>query len=545
MSTAQASPGTRDSIEAQLDRILSAPEFRASERISNFLRFIVQEALDGRGDRLKGYTIGVQVFDRDESFDPQTDSIVRVEAGRLRRMLNQYYLTDGSEDPLRIHLPKGGYVPEFQDLAEPRKDPSAATQARATPSPCEPRQSRGKPFVAVLAFDNMSGDPAQDYFCDGMSEEIITELCRFQGLCVIARNSSFQYKGKHLDVRQIGRELNVQFVLEGSVRKAADQIKVSAQLIDAGSGEHLWAESFHRDLTVQNILDVQANIAAQVVARTADASGAIARAQSDQTRHKGTDSLDAYEHMLRFYEYVNAEGLEKHGQIREGLERAVEIDPGYSDAWAALAWVYGDEFRFNFNRRSEEYDPLRKALDAANRAVRLNPASALAHQHLCLIQFCLGNIELFRSHLERALDLSPNNTYLLADAGVHLAAIGDWDRSTALIDRAVALNPTHPGWYNFAPFLHAYHRGEYQDAYRYATKFQSPELFWSHAMLAAACAQLGQRDKAHEAVKALLAIYPDFEDNVRFEMGKWHFCEPVYTAIIDGFEKAGLAIAQR
>ena len=550
MHTAQSSYYSPEVVTTELNRVLATPDFTASERISRFLRFVVEESLADRADRLKGYTVGVEVFDRDDSFDPQTDSIVRVEAGRLRRMLKQYYLTKGRDDPLRIELPKGSYVPVFKspaprDQAErPQKYPTAptttdptgaATEAKATALPLGPS-------VAVLAFANMSGDPAQEYFCDGIAEEIITELTRFHDLFVIARHSSFQYKGKHSDVRQIGRELGVRYVLEGSVRRAENAVRVSAQLLDAGSGEHLWAENFDRDLTVENILQVQDSIANEVVARTASPYGVITRAQSKGARGTATDQLTAYESVLRFYDFVANENPEKHASIRDRLEQAVAIDPGYSDAWAVLAWVYGDEYRYEYNPRPQLYDALDKALEAAQRAVELDPESALAYHHLCLAHFSRGELDRFRTVAQRALALNPNNAYLLADVGVHLTFCGDWEQGIPLMEKAVALNPVYPGWYLYAFFVDCYRQGDYSGAYQHAKKFNFPAIFWSHALMAMACAQLGRHEEAQQALAELLKQYPNFESTALDHMRKRHFPNELVDKFIEGLSKAGLKI---
>ena len=325
---AEDAPPTDEAVRAQLARILGSDDFAQSTRIKGFLGFVVEEALAGRGERLKEYSIATQVFERDESFDPQTNTIVRVEAGRLRRRLERYYLTQGRDDEVRIDLPKGSYVPLFrrQRKAQPPSQPSQ----EAAPQPIDAAFALPSgPSIAVLPFENLSGDPGQAFFADGITEEIINDLTRFPDLRVIARHSTFKYKGQHVDIREVGRDLGVRYVLEGSVRKGGDLLRVTGQLIDAADGSHLFSENYDRDLSAQNILEIQDDISDRIVAAVGQPYGVMARAGARQARAKASHTLDAYDAVLRFYEYWFEHSPERHAAVRSALLRAVELDPGY------------------------------------------------------------------------------------------------------------------------------------------------------------------------------------------------------------------------
>ena len=204
------------------------------------MEYIVNETLAGRGERLKGYNIALEVFDRPETFDPDVDPIVRMEAARLRDRLREYYEADGQNDPIRIDLPKGTYTPQIEFRHE---DASRIPRQKVPPTQ---EVSSTVPSVAVLPFDDLSADQNLGYLGDGVAEDIITALSRFPDLAVVARTSSFTYKGKAVDMRQVGKELGVGYVVEGSVRKDGDKIRIVSQLIDTKNGEHVWAERFDR-----------------------------------------------------------------------------------------------------------------------------------------------------------------------------------------------------------------------------------------------------------------------------------------------------------
>src|SRR5215472_15951154 len=218
-----------ESICAELEKILSSKVFVRSERLCRFLRLTVERVLTGEADQIKEYTLGRDVFDRDQNYDPRVDSIVRVEARRLRRKLREYYKDLGASDPVSIEFPAGSYIPVFHYRTP--ADPKLSSQFTSPElKPLNPRT------VAVLPFVNLSPDPEQDFFCDGITEAILNTLTTVPQLNVVARTSVFRFKGRHGDVREIGRQLHAGTVIEGSVRKSENQLRISAQVIDASKG---------------------------------------------------------------------------------------------------------------------------------------------------------------------------------------------------------------------------------------------------------------------------------------------------------------------
>ena len=245
--TAATNP-TPEAVRTQLKRILKSKAFKGSDKQRNFLNFVVNESLDGRASQLKGYTIAVSVYGRSETFDPQVDPIVRVEAGRLRRALDRYYLTAGSDDPVLITIPKGAYVPAFRTVY--RANPANDSERRET----QRRTTLARPSIAVMPLLNLTGYPSNDYFVDGLTEEFTTELARYQDFRVIASQSTIRYKGEKADAQSIGRNLKVRFLLSGSVRKDSDTVKITVRLVDTGSGVQIWGENYKRELSASNLI---------------------------------------------------------------------------------------------------------------------------------------------------------------------------------------------------------------------------------------------------------------------------------------------------
>jgi adenylate cyclase len=394
------------------------------------------------------------------------------------------------------------------------------------------------PSIAVLPFANLSGDQGQEYFADGMTEEIITQLTRFRELFVIARNSTFRYKAQAVDMKTIGRELGMRYVLEGSIRTSPDTIRVTAQLIDAMTGTHLWAETYDRQLTARNILDVQHEITEQIVAKIAEPFGVISRVGVTETQRKGTDNLTAYECVVRVrLQHDSPSSPALHLQQRDCLERAVALDANYAEAWAWLALTYMHEYVFGFNPKPE---PLDRVLKAARRAVALDPASAITHYSLAYAYFFRHELEPFTAAAEQAFELNPNNALILGSLGNLFGWIGQLDRSMALTKKAMVLNPHHPTFFYATIFNYHYHRREYKDALAAAQKWNQPDFFWNQAHLAEAYAQLGRTKEAQAAVARLLKLYPDFPQRARAEMRIWNVTDEIAEHWLDGLRKAGL-----
>ena len=328
-------------IRDQLDRLLHSRQFEKSRRRRQFLEYIVNETLAGRSDRLTGHHLALEVFGRPDTFDPVIDPVVRVEAARLRDKLREYYAGDGERDPIRIELPKGTYAPHIEVRHESR-----VVRRKAPPTRGE--VSSTVPSLAVLSFDDLSANQNLAYLGDGVAEDIITALSRFPDLRVVARGSSFAYKGKAVDLRQVGEELGVGYVLEGSVRNDGDKLRIVAQLIDTKSGEHIWAERFDRSGVDPWALQDQ--VTGAIVSALTGEKGALMEAQHRQAWGKGT-TLKEYDYYLRGHDqlmkYTN-EGIERSGEIwREGLAKfpnspLLRVKLGWHHMVRAYAFVSDD-----------------------------------------------------------------------------------------------------------------------------------------------------------------------------------------------------------
>jgi TolB-like protein/tetratricopeptide (TPR) repeat protein len=413
---------------------------------------------------------------------------------------------------------------------------SAALQASIAPAAARPTGIE-EFWVAVLPFKYSGANPDLTALAEGLTEEIVTGLSRFSYLRVIAR-SSLQFASEAADARSVGTRLGARYVMEGSLRQAGSALRVSVQLLDPGSGAHLWAETYDRPFHPENIFALQDDLVPLIVSTVADAHGVLPHTLSEALRSRHPDQLSPYEAVLRSFGYGYRMTPEEHAAVRACLERAVQQAPGYADAWGMLSLVYTEEFSNGFNARP---DPLGRALQAARRAADAAPSSALAYNALARALFFRKEFQAFRIAADRAVQLNPMNGPTLAGLGGMMAYAGDWEHGCAQAERAARLNPRHPGGYWFPLLYNAYRQRDYRGALSVGLKINLPEFFATHEAMAATYGQLGERDAAAGSVRELLRLKPDFVITARDELRKW-FDRDLVEHQIEGLRKAGLEI---
>jgi TolB-like protein/Tfp pilus assembly protein PilF len=563
-------------VRAQLDRILKSGPFQRSRRRQRFLEYIVNETLAGRGDRIKGYTIALEVFGRPATFDSNVDPTVRMEAARLRDRLREYYEADGQGDPVRIELPKGTYTPhiEFRQKAvDPRPDATPPHRGAGPIAP--PAQSLKTPLgspvgfviavaltllagfgawswwfnssiplsekssIAVLPFENIGNESQWDRFADGLTEDIVTDLSHSKDLFVVARNSTETYKRKPADVRSVGRDLGVRYVLEGSIQPSGDQIRVTTQLIDAKTGGHVWSNRYDRP--AKDLFKVQSDVTGKIAATLTGYQGAVAEAERSLIRRKPPSDLTAYEFYLLAMEAKH--GSAAGGVTREGLEqaeqlflKALEIDPQLARAYVGLAYIY--EYRLEFGLGSAA-DNLAKQVEAARNAVRLDPNDGET-------QLVLGHAFAYQGLADQALEqfakaetLAPNNADVLILIAWYLPQLGQPERAVSLAEKALQLNPNYPYWYNQGLRLAYFLGGQFDKSIRYAKRVTDPFAI-DYAYLAAASAMTGDMAAAKAAAAEVSHLDPDWSVE-RYLSDGGGYPENVALLFVEGARKAGVA----
>ncbi len=583
-------PPSPAEVRDQVQRILDSPSFEASDRRRRFLGYVVDELLAGRADRLKGYSIATAVFDRDDSFDPQTDPVVRLEARRLRRGLEHYYLTAGRDDPIRIEIPKGGYAPTCERrvsaLADLSPAPAAPGPSDAPPptagrvrirrhwrattslaillsalaglavmtawlwlthvaagpnvaSQAQDLQLAG-PAVAVVPFDDLSGTERGRLFAGGLTQDLIASLLRFQDLRVYEVPGSGQ--GRAAPGGR-GQQLEIRYEIKGSVRLTSDRIRLAVQLLEAGSGRYLWSETYDRRLTSEDVFAVQAELAAELAGHLAEPYGVVHKVSADLFRRHRPETLAAYECVLQVFAYRRTFSQELYRSARECLDETVRRDPSYPDGWAMLAFAHLDEYRwYGFGPLHGQRVALDQALAAAQRARDLDPDNVTSLSAYAAVQYYRGQFAEAESAQRRAVALNPNNPEILAQLGWRLAFARDWDAGISLVRQATRQSMLHSGWYYMILAFDSYRRGDYQAAL--ADMNQAGELdFFGGAALVAMCqAELGNQKAARRALDRAIALDPTLATDPRGAYRLHHVPESLIDKFIDGLRKAGLEV---
>jgi len=535
----QASQISPQEIRDQLNRIRDSSEFRATARRKAFLYYVLEEYIAGRHERLKGFTIALAVFGRDAKFDPQLDPIVRLEAGRLRRDLEHYYLTAGRSDPIIIDLPKGAYVPAISRRDSGVIEPVGPPKVRPPEVPSAATQHMF--LVAVMRFVMVNSGPEDKYFAEGLSQEVAKSLSRFQSISVVAPNSVIAARGD--DGGNMRTELAVSYVLEGAVEKGSGTIKVSARLVDAVSGQLIWAESYQKEFDTQRVFEVSEDISLRIAANIGSNYGALTRSFLAKGWVKRPEHLESLDCVLRFYQHQHSGWAESHARVRDCLEGVVARDPDYAAAWANLAYIYAQESRLGLNPTPNRRPAaLYRALNAAEHAVELGPGSATAYVTLATVHFDREDYAAFRRMGETAMWLSPGDPDVLAHFGMRLAFLGDWERGVRLVQKALDLSPYHPHWFHYPVAFHYYLQGDYERAMLTAEKVRPVGLLGSDFFAAMCFAKSGEPECAREAAGRLIAAHPDASAEFWALMRGYKFRPDAAESLADGLRKAGVPI---
>ncbi|MDR9807469.1 hypothetical protein [Rhizobium hidalgonense] len=599
---ANGSPGaaipTTSETREQLDRIRSSQEFHAPDRGRRFLDYIVEETLAERGTYLKAYTIALEVFGRDASFDAQNDPVVRIEAGRIRRALERYYLVAGQFDKVVITIPKGGYVPCFRHsdacpatdlgpLAETgdSPDPVLQTATPSKPADFSPRNEStvqsspaprtfyltavslglmtliiafGIPFlfspqtqsstspadrpdfpqVLVEPFEDLSEAGVSAGIARGLTDEVIGHLAKFREIVVIS-NLPAALRGQP----QTKGLKEPRFALQGRVRVEDSRLRLTARFVNRDDGSVIWANSYNKDLRIQDVLQVEADLAQEVATALAPPYGVISQSDTATTNPSNSDERDDYACTQSYYSYrvdLNPKG---HAAVRACLQRATERNPRNSTYWALLSMTYLDELRFQFSlNRVPALSTLKSAVETARRAADLDPQNARALQALMLANFFNGDVEAALRVGAAAYELNPTDTEVAGEYGFRLALSGKWDTGCELMSRAVNKNPGPKGYYEVGLAMCAYMREDYQAAELWVRMADLRYNPIHHLVLLAILGAEGRLDEAREEQDWLKANAPALLANIRSEIAIRLPRPEDQQRILAGLNAAGVAI---
>ncbi len=578
-----------EEISDALARITSSVEFEKAYRLRQLLEHLVTRQLAGEEDDLKGYNIGLDVFEKGKSFDPDTDTIVRVQMVRLRRMLEHYYLTHGKEEQIIIEIPKGRYVPAYRVGGRFDNEQHASQVADAAsllwqsikgwvaskpypfaaalgamllfswlsssllPTIKEPpqktvmkrenyRMPRG-PSIAVLPFANGTGNKKYDLLIRGLPAHIIESLTRFRELFVYAPDTTLGRDDEVEERLRTARKLGATYSLLGDFAVEEKKLTVSAFLMMTDTGRIVWSKHFERQLSGDNLHAIQINIAASTAGQLGQPFGVIHRMESALNSQIKPQDFNAYQCILHFYKYATRETEKKHLEVRKCLEMNIAKTPNHAQSWAALSWMHVDEYRHGFNpKKDTSISALDRAFIAIRKAIMLDPEDAFIYRRLAIVMNLRGDMEASQKAIKKAVELNPYHADVLAHMGWNLKQSGQWDKAYLFARKAIRLNPSHPPWYMETPFWYYYRNQDCNNSYRTAKKHYLlvPEVAIREIMLILA-GQLCKQKDIVENVKILNENYRSFLTKPRKLLHDYGLSEPLLSEIIANLQEAGVA----
>lgn len=542
-------PLQESDIRAALAHVLGSDDFKRSKRVGSFLRFVVEEKLADRGDRLKAFSIAREVYSRDENFDPRTDTIVRVDAGRLRQRLASYYKASGRDNPVRIDVPKGGYSPIFsrnEDVA------SNAQLQTSTPPPVsiapnrkayilagllvlaisaviagwmlfeKDRQAvpgasdviRDDPgtsstaFLVVLPLQTLSGNPLEDRLAAGLLEAIVTDMAKLSGLSVMAHASLLNLDARSPDLETLRREFGATHALRGSLEHEDDQIRVNVQLIDIVNGTTIWADRL--DGKTHDLLGLQDVLAARIVKHMAVQVSSEEQALLNQRHSSSPEALALYRQALVLLMPPN--DMDRIITARHMFQRIIDIDPEFAGGYAGKGFSHS--ITVLFLKSTEPNIELKKGINLALKAIETDPGFGMGYVTLAFSYAMSGRQEEALSNARRAIAVQPGDAFTRFVYGLSLTLSGNPVEAMTQLSEAIRLDPAEPRTpYRNVLGIAYYQTEDYSTAAeRFEENLRTGGPTGPHMMVfhASTYAELGKEEKAKSVIHDLVRSYPNF-----------------------------------
>lgn len=517
-----------DSIRNQLQRILASPEFTATESQREFLKFVVLETLSGNSDEIKGFTVATCVFGRGDEFDQAIDPIVSIQANKLRRALERYYLVAGHSDPVYIDIPKGTYVPVFTE------------HSPSTPI-TEPRVARAKasvveelwPTILIRPFLNLTGDTSLDWLGSGFASELRMEMTWHRDIQVL--------KGIPDGCNRRAADTIAKFVIDGEIFNDIEGIKVIVTLTDTLSNLQLWSKGLNCGSDPSQLIAFQKKIVQTIAAQIGCEQGVIAKKIITESTDKAPEQLKTYEAILRFLEYMQAPTEEGFIQALYGLEHAKKLEPLCSKVWSMLARLYIIIYSLEIPGFVLG-DAKNKAVSCAEKGAKLAPDSQFTRAILAFVRLLTNETSAAKKEVQLAYELYPDSVVLLDTIGYVMALSGEWEQGTELISKAIRRNPYHGAYVHYALWANWIRQKNYEQAYQETMHFRRPQIFWEPLAKASTLGNLGRLEEGKNCIEDLLALKPDFPSRGRILISRFVKFKHIADSIVDGLKKCGLVL---
>ncbi len=527
---------TPEQVRAALDRVVQSDVFRPSPQLASFLSFVVEASLQGRGDRLKGYTIGVEALKRNKTFDPQIDPIVRVEATRLRRAMERYYAGPGAGSAVRIALARGSYVPLFYYANTRTGD--ATDDVRTAGSGFQP--GNGMPTLLIQPFELLAAPANQAVSAATLHDKLCDAFARFDTINIVSGSAEAAGAAAPATAEQSHQMANFNYRLMGSVEFRDDgTTSVRFRLLDVSDGTVVWARVFERLTTAGGRSAAEDAIVTELAATLVQPFGVI-RAHERVKHLAGGAGDPRYRWIVEASESFRSFKPAQHARARAELERLTTADPGFASGFSYLAAIYFREFQYGHAGQLGDRAMLDRALDMARKAIELKPESSRAYHILFGVLFARHEIAAAFAAGDKAIALNKYDTTVLSDYGGRLILVGEVERGMEMLQRAGEFGTVRPSWHHFYMFLGSYLRGDLTNTIHHANQITNEDYPLGLVARALAATTAGDRERASRSIQRLRSLSPAWATNPRGELDKFFPVAALADRLSRDLARAGL-----
>ena len=520
-----------DSIILQAEKICNADAFKTKKLLCKFLSFIISESLAGREHQLKGYTIAIEVFGREKDFDSDNNALIRIHAGRLRRVLKAYYSDEGQFDEIIIEMPKGGYIPQFT-LNTNSKIAEAPKQRIEKDLPTGPS-------IAILPFENQTGDSSKDYFVRGFSEELSVELTRYEDLVIYDCRETASELFTQYDIHPFITNNDIRFILEGAINFDSTNVKVLVRVTDRHDSKQLWAQSYLRDLSVNNIITIREEIAEHISAIIGGEFGIVLQKVHNEAYGDRDLKIENYHTILKYFHYEQNLTPQAFQDAFIALSQAHEADPNSGIICGLLSSLYMTAYLLDTPITEDDCGLI---ASLADKAYDLEPNSMIVQTIVAIKHFVFSDRTQFFNMYNRCMNQNPKGIFRLGELAFHASLYGSWEEGKKILDKLMCINVGFPNFFYGITTLYYYRKGEYNKSLIEANKYIYPELFWANLHRIAALGQLNRVTEAVSEIEELLRLKPHFEKQATELISRFIKEEDLVEHVLEGLRKAGMNV---
>jgi TolB-like protein len=520
---------TTDEITLELQRVLNFPLFKNSPTLSNFLEYIVTETLNGRSKEIKEYNIAVNVLKRPSSFNCSDDAVVRIHAGRLRRILNLYYITEGITNPFYIDIPKGSYVPYFK--VNNKNDNNINSNTFSFPSSTNP-------IVAIFPFKCLTEKEEEKIFSLVLGEEVSAELSRFKDISVIGYYSSEMMTKISQNILEAGKIVKADYIITGSIQFIGERVRIRLNLLMASTGEVMMTKALNKEIEI-GMSEIQDEIIQSFTGAIGGYYGRIFQEMGTASPLKASANTKIRQGIYAYYKYQRSFSIDNFKTAVSTLEETVQYHPDSAVALAMLGELYLDGIVLAIETIADPFDA---GCRYSTEALRIDPLCQHAWQTLTWVYLFKKDKEACLRSALQCVELNPNSTVVTCSVGFVLVCAGHFEEGYNLIEKGIRLNPDYPWFVNGGLSFYYLHKKEYATAFHWAEKMNTGETFWDPLLKLVSLSYIEENPNTKKNLEKLLELLPDAPAKMREMIPCLILSDSLALQITTGLEKAGLQL---